>query len=142
MVCFAFAPLVAAGLAGCQSEPDMFQEEEVKANLRQINKAYWAHLGYHQRPPTPEELRIGVQTFHDLDMGRPADEAFMSPRDKQPFVIVYGAGDAERPDAILAYEQQGAEGTRWVITMSQEMKQLTEEEFKKAVFAKNHKPAK
>ena len=128
-------------LPGCQAKSDMFEEEPIKANLRQINKTYWTHLGYHGTPPKPEDLRNDVEGLHALDMGRPADEAMVSPRDNQPFVIIYGADDTTPKNAILAYEQQGAGGTRWVVTMDQDIKELTDDEFKKATFAKGHKPA-
>jgi hypothetical protein len=126
-------------IVGC-SEAEKFEEEPIKANLRQINKAYWTHLGYHDVPPKPENLRQDVEGLHALDMGRPADEALVSPRDNQPIVIIYAADKKTPGQAILAYEQQGAEGTRWVVTMNQQIKRLTNEEFAKAVFAKGHKP--
>ncbi len=132
--------LAFASLMGCQAKSDMFEEEPIKANLRQINKAYWTHLGYHDVPPKPENLRQDVQGLHALDMGRPADEAFVSPRDQQPLVIIYGADKTTPAHAILAYEKQGVDGTRWVVTMSQDIKELKNEEFAKAIFAKGHKP--
>jgi hypothetical protein len=133
--------VIAVGLAltGCKAE-EKFEEDPIKANLRQINKAYSAHLGYHGTPPQPDDLRQAVQDLHALDMGRPADEALISPRDKQPIVIIYGADSTTPGHAILAYEKRGAEGTRWVVTMRQDFKQLSNEEFAKAVFAKGHKP--
>ena len=126
-------------LAGCSAE-ERFEEEPIKAHLRQINKAYWTHLGYHDVPPKPENLRQDVEGLHALDMGAPADQALVSPRDKQPFVIVYGADKTTPADAILAYEKVGAEGTRWVVTMSQDIKEMPNDEFKKATFPKGHEP--
>jgi hypothetical protein len=126
-------------LCGCASE-EKFEEDPIKANLRQISKAYWMHLGYHDTPPKEKDLRGDVQSLSELDMGRPAAEAMISPRDNQPIVVVYGAGKNTPADAILAYEQQGAEGTRWVVTMAQDIKELSDADFKKAKFANNHKP--
>jgi hypothetical protein len=139
--CIQAAALLAALLLGCQTKSDTFEEEPVKANLRQISKAYSTYLGYHNRPPDPEQLRSAVEDLHRLQMGRPAEEAMVSPRDKQPFVIIYGAGGSDPTGSILAYEAQGAEGTRWVVTMIQDIKPLTNEEFKKATFANKHKPS-
>src|SRR5688572_23498077 len=129
------AMLLALSLAGCKAE-EKFEEEPIKANLRQINKAYWTHLGYHDVPPQPENLRQDVEGLHSLDMGRPADEALISPRDKQPIVIIYGADNKTPRQAILAYEKEGADGTRWVVTMGQDIRELSNEEFAKAQFAK------
>lgn len=137
--CVVAAALLAVLLAGCKTE-EKFEEEPIKANLRQINKAYWTHLGYHDVPPQPENLLQDVEGLHALDMGRPAAEAMVSPRDKQPIVIIYGADKHTPGTAILAYEKEGAGGTRWVVTMAQDLKELTSEEFAKATFAKGHKP--
>jgi hypothetical protein len=140
MECACYFTLAAILLTGCQTKNEMFEEEPIKANLRQISKAYWAHLGYHQKPPSPEDLRGDVQGLHALEMGRPADEAMVSPRDKQPLVIVYGANLSTPTDAILAYEKEGVDGKRYVVTMRQEIKEVTEEEFAKATFPRGHKP--
>jgi hypothetical protein len=133
------ATLLVLCLPGCKGE-EKFEEEPIKANLRQINKAYWTHLGYHDVPPKPENLRQDVEGLHSLDMGRPADEALISPRDKQPIVIIYGADNTTPSEAILAYEKEGADGTRWIVTMGQDIRELSNEEFAKAKFAKGHKP--
>jgi hypothetical protein len=127
-------------LSGCAAESELFEEDPIKAHLRQISKAYWTHLGYHDVPPKPENLRQDVQGLYELGLGRPADEALISPRDQQPIVIIYGADSTTPGNAILAYERAGANGTRWVVTMAQEIKELPEAEFLKSTFAKGHKP--
>lgn len=126
--------------AGCKAE-EKFEEEPIKANLRQINKAYWAYLGFYDRPPDEETLRKDVEGLHAMDLGAPAAEAMVSPRDHQPIVIVYGTDRTAPAHAILAYEKEGVNGTRWVVTISQDIKEMTEDEFKKATFPKGHKPA-
>ena len=131
--------LILVVLTGCQAE-ETFEEEPIKANLRQISKAYWTHLGYHDVPPKPENLKQDVEGLHSLGMGSPADVAMISPRDQQPIVIIYGADNKTSGDEILAYEKVGADGTRWVVTMSQNIHELSNEEFAKARFAKGHKP--
>jgi hypothetical protein len=137
----ALAALAGLLLPGCASE-ETFEEEPVKAHLRQICKSYFTHMDFHRRPPTADQMRSVVDDLHRLDMGAPADEALVSPRDKQPFVIIYGADVSEPPTSILAYEQQGADDSRWVLYMNGEIALLPEAEFSKATFAHNHTPGK
>jgi hypothetical protein len=126
-------------LPGCAPAPDV--DEMVKANLMQIAKGYLMILSYNRRPPKDmEELRAAVNDLHRLDMGVPVDEALVSPRDKQPLVIVLGANSSDPGDSILAYEQEGLNGQRWIVTMGADVKQLPDAEFAKAKFPKNHKP--
>jgi hypothetical protein len=127
-------------LSGCASE-ETFQEEPVKAHLRQICKAYFMHINFHRRPPNAQQLPAVMDDLHKLDMGAPAEKALVSPRDKQPFVIIYGADVTEPSSSILAYEQQGADDGRWVVLMNAEIKLLSKDEFSKATFAHDHKPA-
>ena len=64
------AMALSLSMAGCTAE-EKFEEEPIKANLRQINKAYWMHLGYHNSPPKPEDLRQDVDGLHRLELGAP-----------------------------------------------------------------------
>lgn len=138
---WACSSLLLAGVCGCSSN-DTFDEEPVKANLRQINKAYWSVLGYTRRPPRDlEELKTTLNDLHRLDMGAPPEEALVSPRDKLPLVIIFGANESDPANAIMAYEKKGSENSRWVVMMGGDIAKLSDEEFSKATFAKNHKPA-
>lgn len=115
----------------------------MKANLLQIVKAYTSILSYSRRPPRDmEELSSAINDLHLLGLGLPPEDALVSPRDKQPFVIIIEADGKDAGDPILAYEQQGLNGSRWVLTMAAEVKLLDDESFSKARFAHNHKPAK
>jgi hypothetical protein len=130
--------LISAG--GCSS--DKFEEEPVKAQLRQIGKAYWMIADFKKRPPQDvEELKAGLKDLHALDLAGPPDEVLVSPRDNQPFVIIYGGDPAkEESTTILAYEQQGADNSRWALTMNGEIVQLSHDDFAKAKFNNQHKP--
>ena len=126
--------------AGCSSEP-AFTEEPVKANLRTIHKAYWMIAGYHNRPPkVAEEMNTSINDLHALEMGGPLAEVLVSPRDKEPYVIILKARPTEDSGAILAYEKKGADNTRWVVTMGGDIKDVPNAEFTKQTFAGGHKP--
>lgn len=133
------ACLLLVAVYGCAQPPD--PDELTKANLQQIAKAYLMELTYYQRPPRDmDALRSLIEDLHKLDMGAPVDEAIVSPRDQQPFVIILGADTSDAGESILAYEQKGTNGTRWVVTLGGTVKNLPDEEFSKATFAKQHKP--
>jgi hypothetical protein len=126
----------------CGCSPRRFEEEPVKANLRSIAKAYWMILGFHNRPPRDlDELRGTLADLHAVEMSDAPDKVLISPRDKQPFVIIVGAQpNAAESTTILAYEKQGAGDTRYVLTTSGTIVEMSNEEFAKASFAENHKP--
>jgi hypothetical protein len=134
--------LISTILGAC-SAPETFTEEPTKANLRQIAKAYAIFESDKKRPPRDvAELSDILAGLHAINLGPPAEEVLQSPRDKRPFVIIYGSReDGDAPEAILAYEEQGAEGSRWVLTRGGNLKVLTAEEFGKASFANKHSPA-
>jgi hypothetical protein len=134
------AALLGACLSGCAAE-DKFEEEPVKAQLRQICKAYFMHMDFHRRPPNEQQLRAAAEDLHKLQMGVPAEEAFVSPRDQQPLVIIYGADTNDPSGSILAYEQLGSDDGRWVLFMNADIKLLSKDEFSRATFAHNHQPA-
>src|SRR5688572_12442478 len=134
----AVCSLLAAGFVGCSSTETFSEEDQTKAHLRQIAMAYTST----EKPPRDmEQLRSSVNDIHVLGVGVPPDEALVSPRDKQPIVVIFGVDGTDSEDSILAYEQQGADGKRWIVTMGGDVKQLTDEEFSKASFAHRHKPA-
>ena len=138
--CFVLV-LNVATLSGCSS-PQPSSDELVKANLKAIAKAYWTVHGYHNRPPRDmDELRMTVSDLHAVDMGGPPDVVLESPRDQQPFVIIIGAKpSAEETNTIMAYEKQGAGNSRYALTTTGKIIQLSNEEFATAKFANKHKP--
>lgn len=140
-VLFVFAWTCAGlGLAGCSSKP-VPQEDRAAFNLRKIAQAYELATDLRRRPPrNVEDLQ---RQFKELGETGDPDQLLRSPRDGQLFVILYGADfDADARDTVLAYEKDGAEGTRYVLTLARVVKQLKNEEFARATFAKDHKPSK
>ena len=96
-----------------------------------------------RRPPRDiKEIEKVLSDLHDANLNPPAKEILVSPRDGEPYVIIMGAnlGATRSPD-ILAYEKRGAEGKHYVLLMSYDVQQITDEEFSKATFAMGHKPA-
>jgi hypothetical protein len=65
-----------------------------------------------------------------------------SSRDGQPYVVIFGVdlGARNSPDTFV-YEKTGADGKRYVLTMSRDVRQLTDAESAQATFANGHKPS-
>jgi hypothetical protein len=131
------APL---GIAGCGSDeiPDT-----AETRLYAIAEAYCnlQDMPGGKPPATLDELRTMLAEFHEAGMGRDPDLMLRSPRDGQPFVIILGQHvSLQGGDAIWVYEQQGAEGTRYVMTLNRTVKQVPHENFAQASFVKGHKP--
>lgn len=136
MTCLAFL--------GCSSKPSQPDEDPGLVRLRTVGLAYRIHFFHYNRPPRSEhDLR---RTFTELGVQgaeRDVDEQLRSPRDGQPYVVIYGVPlDSDMRATLLAYEKLGADGSRYVFTQSGDMKLLTNAEFASADFAKGHKPSR
>src|SRR5262249_53852929 len=139
--CLLILAVVVGGLgpAGCSSGPAKPEDPSMR-NLRKIAQAYELANEMRGRPPRGgEELRGFLK---ELGEKGDSDQILRSPRDGQPYVIIFGATlDVAAPATVLAYEQHGAGGTRYVLTVARDVKQMGEDEFAKASFAKGHKPS-
>lgn len=131
-------------LTGCSSKPPPPAEDPGLVRLRTVGLAYRIHFFHYNRPPrTEQDLR---RTFTELGVqGAEPDleQQLRSPRDGQPYVVIYGVPlDSDMRSTVLAYEQEGSGGSRYIFTQSGDMKLLTDAEFARADFAKGHKPTK
>jgi hypothetical protein len=110
-------------------------------NLRKIVQAFdAAEYKLRRAPKNEEELK---RFFTDAGATGDPEQYLRSPRDGQPYVIIYGTAlDPDGRSIILAHEKDGAEGKRYVITLSRDVKLLTADEFAKAEFAGGKKPPK
>jgi|SRR5262245_20043629 len=117
---------------GC-SKP-LPQEDAAVVNLRKIVQAYdVAEYRLHRAPKSEEELR---RFFAEAGATDDPDQYLRSPRDGQPYIVLYGTAlDPNGRNTILAHEKDGVEGKRYVITLSRDVKLLTEDEFANAEFA-------
>jgi hypothetical protein len=100
-------------------------------NLSKIERAFdnaTAKLGH--PPANVEQLKPFLQEFGD------AEQILRSPRDGEPYVIIYGVDirkPFEMPPPIWAHEKSGANGKRYVLTVMGS-RSMTDEEFAKAKF--------
>jgi hypothetical protein len=123
--------LVLASLMATGCRPSAPGKDEHTSNLAHIGQAYdeaTARLG---RPPQDmDDLKPYLERY-----GRP-DRILRSPHDGLPYVILWGRkiGNptfTSQPPTLLAYEQQGVGGTRYVLTAAGVMS-MTDDEFERA----------
>ena len=111
----------------------------VAKNLMSILRAYGSFCASQQRPPeSAEDLKPALAKQGN------ADDVLRSPRDGQPLVICWGVdllkpADWANSTPVLAYEKQGADGQRYVLT-TRYVKLMRDEEFRQASFPPGHTP--
>jgi hypothetical protein len=122
---------VAALISGC-GESD---EVEQQSNLRAIAAYYSQFLAHHrgQLPANEEEFKKFIQAKGGEALaykGLSVDELFVSSRDGKPFVVRY-RGDKSWPARdLVAYEQEGRDGTRHGATSIGGYAVISDEEFR------------
>jgi hypothetical protein len=127
------ALLVTCTLAdGCSSGSEPYNEE---SNLRAL-AAYYSQYSAANRGQTPpnekafKEYIKAQRTARGLSASdADVDEFFVSNRDGKPFVIRYRSDEAWPHGELVAYEQEGAGGTRHVATALGGYEEMTEEQF-------------
>src|SRR5262249_34424127 len=121
------------GLTGCSSKP-VKREDPGAVNLRKISQAYdVADLTIGHPPRSEDELK---RCFKEIGETGDSDQILRSPRDGEPYVILYGPPlNSDARDIILAYEKNGAEGKRYVLTLARRVQIMTDSEFATAKFA-------
>jgi hypothetical protein len=133
-----FLALVGLALVGC-SDKLRPQEDPGSVRMRRILQAYQLAADTRGRPPRNAQ-ELG-RFFKELGETGDPEQLLRSPRDGQPYVILFGPDfDFEARGTILAYEKTGTEGGRYVLTLAREVKLMKDEEFAQATFAKDHKP--
>jgi hypothetical protein len=81
-------------------------------------------------PRNNEELKAHIRS----QGGQSVDELFISERDNQPYVILYGK-DAANPalGGLIAYEQLGVDGSRYIAYRSGSVEAIDEARFRELV---------
>ena len=124
--------LFVAAAIGCNEQGGGRESRE--SNLRLVAVLYSQYLAAHdgQAPRDADEFRAYVQSLGPGVLQRAGlsglDELFVSPRDGRPFAVKYQDGNWPL-DGAIAYEQVGAEGTRYVAANLGGVTEITDEEF-------------
>src|SRR5436190_13991851 len=96
-------------VAGCSNAVDVRPTEPTRQRLIALGRAYGQTIGRGKTPATLADLEPALK-----EMGNP-DELTKSPRDGQPFVILWGTKLTEAESKVFMYEKEGRGGTRFVL---------------------------
>ncbi len=130
-------------LAGCGSRARESRSRE-ESTLKPLAILYGQYIGQHRgQPPTNEaEFRQFVQTqgpslLQSFGLSN-IEELFVSPRDGKPYKILYGPTALKGPPGpagspVVAYEQEGRGGKRWVASAMGAVEEVDETRFKELV---------
>jgi hypothetical protein len=129
--------LMAVSAAGCSQGVVTSAIPPTVESLRAVRDSYFGARRALNRPPrSKEELLPHLKKYGD-----PAD-LLRSPDDGEEFVIVYGTEPLANDSInnVWAYERHGKGGGRWSIR-GRNVQRIANDEFIKASFPPNHKPA-
>ena len=138
---FALPLLLIVALVGCNSPQAKQSLGRESSHLRWLMRMYILAAQQGRTPKSDEEFK---QFINGLDAGTrdrtfsaagvsSADELFISERDGQPYVMVYGRPPAGVAPGLVAYEQQGADGRRYVGYSVGMVEEVDQERFDKLV---------
>lgn len=118
--------LVLALLAGCSPAVDQRPVDPTRQRLFALGRAYGESLAARKTPASLADLAPYLK-----EAGNP-DELSTSPRDGQPFVILWGTRFTEPQPTVYIHEKTGAGGTRFVLMTDGAAYELSEEKFQQS----------
>ena len=116
-------------------------EAQEQSNLKPLAILYGQYTGQHQgRPPANEaefkEYVRSQSTMLESFQVTDPESLFISSRDEKPYVIKYGAADGPPGPGgypVVAYEQEGVGGKRFVASSVGAVDEVDEAKFKELV---------
>jgi hypothetical protein len=131
----AAALLCAIGSLICGACGSSGQSNAEQPHIKQVSELYRSYVAANrgQLPRDEAALKsygksLSPQLLEVMGI-KDLDAAFTSPRDGQPYVVVYGASKAM--GVIIAHERTGRDGTRLVATREGAAQEVEETEFQK-----------
>ena len=132
--------LVCMSAAGCGSEKKSLAREQ--SGLKRLAILYGRFLAQHRgQPPANEaEFKKYVQSLPPAELKSfgidDPKRIFLSNRDDKPYIVIYGRpkgppGPGGSP--VIAYEQEGKAGKRWVASSLGAVEEVDEARFRQLV---------
>ena len=125
-------------MVGCHSREANDEADRRASNLKSLAALYQMYATQHGGNPPPNEEAfktfiqdLGLKHF-EPSSNTTIDDLFISPRDGKPYVVVYGGGPEAMPD-IVAYEQEGTESGRWIVSSMTTVAEVDEVKFQQMV---------
>jgi hypothetical protein len=132
------ALVLCALLSGCGAG-HRESEERQRSNLKPLAVFYGRFIGQHRgQPPASEKefkdfiRSLGTKQLVGFDVSD-VESLFISSRDQQPYVVLYGRSAPAGKARIVAYEREGAGGTRFVANDLGDVQEVDEAQFKEMV---------
>jgi hypothetical protein len=136
VLCLALATAFGCGGGGPKPQP------KGEANLQALAVLYGRFLQQNrgQSPPDEKTFKAFIAQLNPQELSTfgltKADEAFVSPRDQQPYVVRYNVPSlAPTPQGmpVIAYEATGVGGERYVAFASGGIEKVDEARFRQLV---------
>ena len=127
--------------AGCQSKAPG-ELEPVEANVKNIAIFYGRFVSQNRgrTPPNEESLKKFIASHPATELAAlkitDVGQLFVSPRDKQPYVVRYGAvlpPPSPTGSPVVAYEKEGVGGRRFVAFANAGVEELDADRFRQLV---------
>lgn len=120
-------------VGGCTSSETASAMEQETSNLKPLSVMY----GMMGQPRSEKEFKAFVSSraktmFRAMEI-ESVDSLFVSKRDNQPYVILYGKRPSGVDSSVVGYEQEGVDGKRLVGFKIGEVRELDEQEFRALV---------
>ena len=132
--------IVALLLLGCARPSIVISQapsDPTQERLAILGRAYREFNVANRRPPRSMIELSSLLKQHGID-----DTVLQSTRDGQPLLIRWSLdvlhGKPHQPPPVLAYEQRGAKGSRFVLTAMGNVQSLDEKDFQSATSSTNH----
>lgn len=130
--------LLAAGFVCCTGCGGGIAPAADSDHIKTLTDLYISYMAANGRRPPPNEaaLKEYLQKLPDDSPTKKkvtdVDSVFVSPRDGQPYAVVY-AKDPKPQGGIIVYEKQGSEGKRFVGTAMGAVQEMEEGELTAAL---------
>ena len=125
---------------GPVGEPNRAREE---SGLKPLAIFYAQFVPSHQGQPPKSEAEFKDYLKEPQNLERlkkdfkvpDVDAMFISSRDKKPYIVIYGptSGDGPAGQPVVAYEQEGLEGKRFVASKMGAVEEVDEARFRRMV---------
>jgi len=129
---------LALAAAGCgPSSPRLNSRDEIPPGEAELRKVVSLYIEYgkgngNKSPANAEQLKAWAQKLPKeklTELGiEDVDKVFISPRDNQPFVVIPKSGPG--PGRLIAHEQTGVKGKRYVAAGQGSVREVTDETFR------------
>jgi hypothetical protein len=130
-------PVFVIALAGgCGPTVPYREQPSAEARIQKLAALCSTYaLRQKKKPSSIEDLRDWAKRLDKTELARlgleDPENAFISPRDNQPYVLVKSPGSG--PGDVLAYEKMGAGGKHYIVTPMGSAFELDDTELKRRV---------